>query len=183
LLALPALCNVFHMKGLVQRVSRAAVTVDGELVGAVGPGITVFVGVGHDDTEADADLLADRIVGLRIFADDDGRMNRSLLDVGGELLVVSQFTLMGDTRRGRRPSFVAAAEPARAEQLVERVVTAAAEGSGVSVATGRFGAHMEIDIQADGPVTLMLDTKQPRRSKDKTSKDKEASAVDRPPGA
>jgi D-tyrosyl-tRNA(Tyr) deacylase len=182
LLALSALCNVFHMKGLVQRVSRAAVTVDGELVGAVGPGITVFVGVGHDDTEADAGLLADRIVGLRIFADDDGRMNRSLLDVGGELLVVSQFTLMGDTRRGRRPSFVAAADPVLAEQLVERLVTAA-EGAGVSVATGRFGAHMEIDIQADGPVTLMLDTKQPRRSKDKTSRDKEASAAETTPGA
>jgi D-tyrosyl-tRNA(Tyr) deacylase len=182
LLAPPALCNVFRMKGLVQRVSRAAVTVDGELVGAVGPGITVFVGVGHEDTEADAGLLADRIVGLRIFADEGGRMNRSLLDVGGELLVVSQFTLMGDTRRGRRPSFVAAAEPARAEQLVERLVTAA-QRSGVSVATGRFGAHMEIDIQADGPVTLMLDTKQPRRSKDKSSKDEKPSTVETPPRA
>ena len=176
LLAPAALCNVFRMKGLVQRVSGAAVTVDGEVVGAVGPGLIVFVGVGHEDTEADADLLADRIVGLRIFADEDGRMNRSLLDVGGELLVVSQFTLMGDTRRGRRPSFVAAAEPGRAEQLVGRVVTAG-EGAGVSVATGRFGAHMEIDIQADGPVTLMLDTKQPRGSKDNM-----ASAGELPPG-
>jgi D-tyrosyl-tRNA(Tyr) deacylase len=152
------------MKGLVQRVRRAAVRVDGEVVGEIEGGIAVFVGVGHEDDERDADLLADRILGLRIFADEDGRMNRSLVDVEGRLLVVSQFTLMGDTRRGRRPSFVAAAEPERAAALVERVA-GAAENAGTFVARGRFGAHMDIEIHADGPVTLMLDTKEPRRSR------------------
>jgi D-tyrosyl-tRNA(Tyr) deacylase len=155
---------VAPVKGLVQRVHRAAVRVDGEVVGAIDGGIAVFVGVGHEDDERDADLLADRILGLRIFPDDDGRMNLSLKDVGGHLLVVSQFTLMGDTRRGRRPSFVAAADPARATELVERVATAA-ENSDVSVARGRFGAHMDIELHANGPVTLMLDTKEPRRSR------------------
>lgn len=152
------------MKGLVQRVHSAAVRVEGEVVGEIEGGIAVFVGVAHEDDERDADLLADRILGLRIFADEDGRMNRSLVDVGGRLLVVSQFTLMGDTRRGRRPSFVAAAEPRRAAELVE-AVAAAAENAGTVVARGRFGAHMDIRIHADGPVTLMLDTKEPRRSR------------------
>ena len=105
-------------------------TVEGEIVGEIDAGIAVFVGVGHEDDESDADLLADRIVGLRIFADEEGRMNRSLLDTGGRLLVVSQFTLMGDTRRGRRPSFVAAAEPGRAAELVDRVVEAARSALG-----------------------------------------------------
>jgi D-tyrosyl-tRNA(Tyr) deacylase len=106
-------------------------------------------------------LLADRRVGLRVFADAEGKMNLALREVGGELLVVSQFTLMGDTRRGRRPSFVAAAAPERANALIERVVEVA-RGLGVKVATGRFGAHMDIDVCADGPVTLLLDTKERR---------------------
>lgn len=145
----------------MQRVSRAAVRVGDELTGAIGAGLFALVGVGHDDDERDAALLADRMVGLRVFADADGKMNLSLRDVGGELLVVSQFTLMGDTRRGRRPSFVAAAAPERANALIERVVETA-RGLGVKVATGRFGAHMDIDVRADGPVTLLLDTKERR---------------------
>ena len=150
------------MRALIQRVHRAAVRVDGEIIGETARGLCVLVGVGHDDSEDDARALADRVVNLRVFPDDAGRMNLSLLDVGGGLLAVSQFTLMGDTRRGRRPSFVAAAAPDHANPLFERFVAeAAARGPGV--ATGRFGAHMDIDIQADGPVTLLLDTKESRR--------------------
>ncbi len=144
--------------------SRAAVSVDGETVGAIGAGLCVFVGVGCDDEDADADLLADRIVGLRVFADAEGKMNLSLRDSGGALLVVSQFTLLGDTRRGRRPSFVAAARPDQARPLLERVA-ACARGYGIEVAAGRFGAHMKIDIQADGPVTLMIDTREKRSTR------------------
>lgn len=150
-----------RVKGLVQRVSRAAVRVGDECTGAIGAGLFALVGVGHDDDERDAALLADRMVGLRVFADAEGKMNLALRDVGGELLVVSQFTLMGDTRRGRRPSFGSAAAPERANALIERVVEAA-RGLGVKVATGRFGAHMDIDVRADGPVTLLLDTKERR---------------------
>lgn len=146
----------------MQRVWRAAVRVEGEVVGEIGPGLCVFVGVGHDDTEADAALLAERVANLRIFEDEAGKMNRSLLDAGAALLAVSQFTLMGDTRRGRRPSFVDAARPDLASPLVDAFVAAAA-GLGLTVATGRFGAHMKIEIGADGPVTLMLDTKEKRR--------------------
>lgn len=152
------------VKALVQRVSRAAVSVDGECVGAIAAGLCVFVGVGHDDDEADAELLADRIVGLRVFADAQGKMNLSLRDSGGALLVISQFTLLGDTRRGRRPSFVAAARPDKAQPLVERV-GACARAHGIEVAGGRFGAHMNVDIHADGPVTLMLDTRERRSSR------------------
>ncbi|HYC00286.1 MAG TPA: D-aminoacyl-tRNA deacylase [Candidatus Limnocylindrales bacterium] len=150
------------MRGLVQRVHGAAVRVGGDVVGQIGAGLCVFVGVGHDDGEADAQTLAERVVNLRVFPDDAGKMNRSLLDTGGSLLAVSQFTLMGDTRRGRRPSFVAAAAPEHANPLFERFASEAAS-LGVGVATGRFGAHMDIDIHADGPVTLMLDTKESRR--------------------
>lgn len=150
-----------RVKGLVQRVSRAAVQVGDECTGSIGAGLFALVGVGHDDDERDAALLADRMVGLRVFADAEGKMNLALRDTGGSLLVVSQFTLMGDTRRGRRPSFVAAAAPERANELIERLVEAV-RGLGVQVATGRFGAHMDIDVRADGPVTLLLDTKERR---------------------
>jgi D-tyrosyl-tRNA(Tyr) deacylase len=153
--------QVGGVKGLVQRVERAAVTVEGQCVGSIEQGLLALVGVGHDDTERDAELLADRMVGLRVFADREGKMNLALGDIGGALLVVSQFTLMGDTRRGRRPSFVQAAAPERAAALIERVVEKA-RGLGVEVSTGRFGAHMHIDLRADGPVTLMLDTREPR---------------------
>lgn len=137
---------------MLQRVSRAAVRVDGEEVGAIGPGLLVLLGVASDDTPATADWMADRIAGLRIFADDAGRMNRSVRDVGGEVLVVSQFTLYGDARSGRRPSFVGAARPELAEPLYLRVADA------LGAARGRFGAHMEVELVNDGPVTLLLDT-------------------------
>src|SRR5512140_474155 len=129
------------MKALVQRVWRAAVRVDEEVVGEIGAGLCVFVGVGHDDGEGDAALLAERVANLRVFEDAAGKMNLSLMESGGALLAVSQFTLLGDTRRGRRPSFVGAAEPARAAALID-VFVAAARAAGLRVATGRFGAKM-----------------------------------------
>jgi D-tyrosyl-tRNA(Tyr) deacylase len=150
-----------RVKALIQRVSRAAVSVDGETVGAIGAGLCALIGVGADDTEPDAVLLADRIVGLRIFEDEAGRMNRSLADAGGSLLAISQFTLMADTRRGRRPSFVGAAPPEQAEPLIGRLVDAARD-LGVNVATGRFRAHMRVELCNDGPVTILLDTREKR---------------------
>jgi D-tyrosyl-tRNA(Tyr) deacylase len=144
------------MRALVQRVGRAKVTVDGETTGEIGPGLCVFVGVTHSDTEATADKLAGRLWTLRIFDDDDGFMNRPVSEASGEVLVVSQFTLYGDTRRGRRPSWVAAARPEQAEPLVDRLV-ASLRQLGAAVATGRFGAHMDVDLTNDGPVTVMLE--------------------------
>ena len=144
------------MKAIVQRVRRGAVRVAGETVGAIGPGMVVLLGVLEGDRDADADRLAERTARLRIFADAEGRMNLSLLDVGGEALVVSQFTLAGDTRRGHRPSFVTAAPPERAEALYERYTTKLAE-LGVRVGTGRFRALMEVEIVGDGPVTILLE--------------------------
>ncbi len=145
----------------MQRVSRAAVHVDGDCVGAIERGLCAFIGVGHEDTSADAVLLADRLTGLRVFEDDAGKMNLSLVETGGALLVVSQFTLMADTRRGRRPSFTAAAAPRRAEALIEELVGASRDRT-VPVATGAFGAHMQVELCNDGPVTLLLDTKERR---------------------
>jgi D-tyrosyl-tRNA(Tyr) deacylase len=145
------------MRVVLQRVTRAAVTVDGDQVSAIGPGFVLLVGVGHDDTEADAEQLASKIVGLRIFRDADGKTNDDLAAVGGEALVVSQFTLFADTRKGRRPSFVAAAEPGRAAELVERFA-AELEGRGVKVGRGVFGAEMAVDLVNDGPFTLVFDS-------------------------
>ena len=145
------------MRAVVQRVTRAQVTVEGEVTGSIDAGLCVLVGVGRDDTETDATTLADKVARLRIFEDEAGKMNLSLLDVGGALLAVSQFTLYGDTSRGRRPSFVAAMEPGRAEQLFECFCTAA-KNLGVTVATGRFRTHMSVSLVNDGPVTLLLDT-------------------------
>ena len=125
-------------------------------MGSIGPGLCVLVGVTHDDSEATADKLADKLWGLRVFADNDGVMNRSAAEVGAEILVVSQFTLYGDTRRGRRPSWVAAAPPDVAAPLVERVATAL-EAAGATVARGRFGADMQVSVVNDGPVTLIID--------------------------
>jgi len=144
------------MRGVVQRVARAEVRVEGRTVGSIGPGMLVFVGVGEGDTAEQADRLAGKLARLRIFVDDEGRMNRSVLDIGGEVLVVSQFTLLADTSRGNRPSFLGAAAPDMAEPLVERV----AEGlraAGLRVAMGEFGAHMEVDLVNDGPVTIVLE--------------------------
>jgi D-tyrosyl-tRNA(Tyr) deacylase len=145
------------MRAVVSRVAWARVVADGELTGEIGPGLLVLVGVTHADTEADAGWLAAKVAALRVFADDQGKMNRSLTETGGAALVVSQFTLYGDARRGRRPSFVAAAPPERAAPLVEAVAKALA-GAGVPVATGRFGADMLVESAGAGPVTILLDS-------------------------
>ena len=145
------------MKALIQRVDHASVSADGEVVGQIGVGLLALVGAGRSDTSADAAALARKVVGLRIFADENGRFNLSLLDVGGAMLVVSQFTLYADVRRGRRPSFTEAARPEHAEQLVDQFVEAV-EGLGVEVATGRFGAMMQVELSNNGPFTLMVET-------------------------
>ncbi len=146
------------MKALLQRVSRASVTVDGEVIGEVGAGLMILLGVQEGDGEKEADFLADKTAGLRIFEDEAGKMNRSLLDVGGEALVVSQFTLCADARKGRRPSFIKAMKPPEADRLY-RYYTEALRRAGVRrVATGEFGAMMQVEIHNDGPVTILLDT-------------------------
>ena len=145
------------MRALLQRVSRAEVRVDGITVGSIGPGLLVLLGVGHGDDEATADTLARRICELRIFEDDEGRTNRSLLDTGGEALVVSQFTLYADTRRGRRPGFTDAAPPDLARALWLRVA-AGIEAQGVPTGLGEFGAEMAVELVNDGPFTIWLET-------------------------
>ncbi len=144
------------MRALVQRVSRARVTVDDDEVGAIGAGLCVLVGATHDDTEAVARRLAEKLWKLRIFADEDDKMNRSVADIGGEILVVSQFTLYADAAKGNRPSYVAAARPETAEPLVETVVEHL-RSLGATVATGRFRADMAVDLVNDGPVTISLE--------------------------
>jgi D-tyrosyl-tRNA(Tyr) deacylase len=144
------------MRAVVQRVSRASVSVDGNIVAAIGPGVVVLVGVTHGDTAEQADWLAQKVAGLRIFEDPAGQMNVGLQEVGGAALVVSQFTLYGDARRGRRPSFTAAAPPEVAEPLVERFAATLA-AAGVPVQSGVFGAHMLVEIHNDGPVTILLE--------------------------
>ena len=150
------------MRALVQRVSRASVTIDGRVHGAIDKGFLVLLGITEGDTEADARYLADKCVGLRVFTDENDKMNRSLADVGGGLLVVSQFTLYGDCSHGRRPSFIAAARPDTAIPLYECFVARCRE-SGLPVETGEFGAHMEIELLGDGPVTLWMDTAEMRK--------------------
>jgi len=144
------------VRALVQRVERAAVSVGDEVVGAIATGLCVFVGVTHDDSETEADRLVDRLAGIRIMDDDEGVMNRSVKDVGGEVLVVSQFTLYGDASRGRRPTWLAAARPEQAEPLVERVVSGLRD-RGIVVATGRFRALMSVNLVNNGPATIMLE--------------------------
>jgi len=145
------------MRAVVQRVKRSSVTIDGRVVSEIGPGLLVLLGVHTNDTEAEATWLVNKIIGLRIFGDDEGKMNRSLTDIGGGLLVVSQFTLYGDARKGRRPSFDQAAVPAVAIPLYESFC-AQARAQGVTVATGEFGAMMDVELVNDGPVTLVIDT-------------------------
>ncbi|NNC93136.1 MAG: D-tyrosyl-tRNA(Tyr) deacylase [Acidimicrobiia bacterium] len=145
------------MRAVVQRVSRAAVSVEHRVVGEIGWGLAVLLGVGDGDTTTDAVAVADKLVGLRIFADDEGKMNRSVIEHGGAVLLISQFTLLGDVRKGRRPSFVRAAAPDVADPLVRQVAERIA-GHGVPVATGEFGAHMEVDLVNDGPVTIVIET-------------------------
>lgn len=144
------------VRALVQRVAEASVTVDGEVVGAIGPGLCVLVGVTHDDTEATARTVAGKVWNLRIFDDEAGVMNRSAADLGAEVLVVSQFTLYGDTSAGRRPSWIAAARPEVAEPLVGAVV-AELEALGARVRTGRFRTHMRVALINDGPVTVLVE--------------------------
>ena len=144
------------MKIVLQRVSEAQVVVDNEIVGSIDKGLMVLVGIGPEDTEDQARILAEKCAVLRIFDDDEGKMNRSLVDVGGEILAVSQFTLYGDASKGRRPSFVHAASPEEAELLYRRFVDACRRGS-VPVAEGRFGAMMDVELVNDGPVTLVID--------------------------
>jgi len=144
------------MRVVLQRVSRAAVSVDGEVVARIGPGFLLLVGAGHEDLEDEPERLADKIANLRIFADDEGKMNLALTDVGGEILVVSQFTLYGDVRKGRRPSWTGAADPGPAAERVEALALAL-ERRGVTVGRGVFGAHMEVELLNDGPVTFVLD--------------------------
>jgi len=147
------------MKALLQRVTGASVSVGGKEVGRIGRGLVVFLGVAGGDAEKDAQYLAQKIANLRIFADDEGKFNLSALDINGELLLVSQFTLIADTRKGRRPSFVEAAPPAQAEELFDYFVTQT-RTTGLRVETGRFQAYMQVEIQNDGPVTIMLDSKE-----------------------
>ena len=153
------------MRALVQRVSSGSVLVEGQKVGAIGHGLLVFLGVSTEDTRDDCAYLADRILGLRVFPDDDGRFDRSALDVGADLLVISQFTLYADTRRGRRPDFQQAAPPPEAEGLYQRMLDELRQ-SGLRVASGIFGAYMQVELCNEGPVTIMLDTadrNRPRR--------------------
>lgn len=145
------------MKAVVQKVTQAEVKVKEEITGRIGKGLAVLLGVGNNDTEAEARFLADKIVNLRIFEDDKGKMNRSLLDVNGELIVVSQFTLLGDCRKGRRPSFVNAAPPETAEALYEYFVSLTRD-KGIHTETGRFRAMMDLSLVNSGPVTMILDT-------------------------
>ena len=146
------------MRAVVQRVSSASVSVDGEIVGAIERGFLVLLGVAGDDDQDDVIFLAAKTAGLRIFEDADGKMNLGLTDVGGQMLVVSQFTLLGDCRKGRRPSFVRAARPELAETLYRSFI-AEVRGHGIEVQTGRFQVHMDVELVNDGPVTLLLDSK------------------------
>jgi len=144
------------LKVLIQRVSQGSVTVDGEVVGEIGPGFVLLVGVTHDDGEEEAAWLARKVAGIRLFEDDAGKMNLALSDVGGQVLVVSQFTLYGDASKGRRPSIIDAARPEQAEPLVDYFCERLRE-HGLQVETGVFGASMQVQIHNDGPVTLMLE--------------------------
>ncbi len=151
------------MRAVIQRVSQAQVSVEGECIGRIEHGLVVLLGIRGDDTQAQADYLSDKIIGLRIFSDQAGKFNRSLLDVGGELLIVSQFTLYGDCRKGRRPSFISAAGVEIARPLYEYFVERA-RSRNIRVATGRFQANMAVQLVNDGPVTIILDSDE-RRAK------------------
>lgn len=146
------------MRAVIQRVKESSVTIDGEVVGKIGAGLLVLLGVADDDGAADAEALAAKIPVLRIFEDDNAKMNRSLLDVGGSMLVVSQFTLLGDCRKGRRPSFIKAAQPDKATKLYNHFIDLV-KNQGVTVETGRFGAMMDVALINDGPVTLILESR------------------------
>ena len=146
------------MRAIVQRVSRANVVIAGDTVGDIGSGLVVLLGIAHSDTPAQAQWLAEKIAGLRIFKDADGKMNRDLVDVGGAMLIVSQFTLYGDCRKGKRPSFIDAAPPSIAIPLYEAFINSV-KALGIRAAEGRFGADMKVELVNDGPVTLIVDSK------------------------
>ncbi len=146
------------MRAVIQRVEQASVSVEGEIRGQIGAGFLVLIGVEEGDGDADFKYIADKVPNLRVFEDEQGKMNRSLLDVGGELLAVSQFTLLGDARGGRRPSFITAARPETADPMYERLV-ADWRARGIRVETGVFGAHMKVSLVNDGPVTILLDSR------------------------
>ena len=147
------------MRILLQRVNYASVKVDGEIKGEITKGVLLFVGITHNDTEKDAAYLAEKIANLRIFEDDDGKMNRSVLDIGGEALVISQFTLYGDCRKGRRPGFADAAEPGFADQLYQKFTELLKQQGVTKVANGVFGADMKVKLENDGPVTFIVESK------------------------
>lgn len=146
------------MRAVIQRVEKASVSVEGEIKGQIGAGFLVLIGVEEGDGDADFKYIADKVPNLRVFEDEQGKMNRSLLDVGGEVLAVSQFTLLGDARGGRRPSFITAARPETADPMYERLV-ADWRVRGIRVETGVFGAHMKVSLVNDGPVTILLDSR------------------------
>ncbi len=146
------------MKALLQRVTKASVSVGNEVVGRIGQGVVVFIGVARGDTEKDAQYLAQKIVNLRLFSDEGGKFNLSALDIRGELLVVSQFTLLAETRKGRRPDFIEAAPPAQAKELFEQFLEQA-NATGLKVETGRFQQYMQVEIHNDGPVTILLNSR------------------------
>ncbi len=146
------------MRAVVQRVSRAKVTVDEEVTGEIARGFVVLLGVAEGDTQDDVIYMAQKVVGLRVFEDADGKMNLGLAEIAGQMLVVSQFTLLGDCRKGRRPSFIAAARPEVADALYRSFV-AEVQGQGITVATGRFQTHMDVELVNDGPVTLLIDSR------------------------
>ena len=147
------------MKALLQRVTAASVSIGGEVVGEIGRGLVVFVGVANGDTARDAQYLAQKTANLRIFSDDTGKFDLSALDIQGELLIISQFTLLANTRKGRRPSFIEAASPAQAEKLFANFVTEA-RATGLKIETGRFQQYMQVEIHNDGPVTILLDSRE-----------------------
>ncbi|MCD6374177.1 MAG: D-tyrosyl-tRNA(Tyr) deacylase [Caldisericaceae bacterium] len=146
------------MKVVVQRVKKASVSVNGQIVGQIGKGLMLLIGVAQQDTEADIEFVADKCVNLRIFEDEQGKMNRSLLEVGGEILAISQFTLLGDTRKGRRPSFIQAAEPQKGNEFYQKFIERL-RSHGVKVETGIFGAMMDVELLNYGPVTLIVESK------------------------
>ena len=152
------------MRAVVQRVTEASVLVEGREVGRVGPGLVVLLGVGREDEEADAQYLVDKILNLRIFSDEDNRFNRSARDVGADLLLISQFTLYANTRKGRRPDFTGAAQPQEAQRLYDHTVDRF-RNSGLTVASGLFQEHMQVRLQNDGPVTILLDSADRQRSR------------------
>ncbi|GMG97827.1 D-aminoacyl-tRNA deacylase [Tepidimicrobium xylanilyticum] len=146
------------MRAVVQRVAKANVKVKGNVVGEISKGLLVFLGVGEDDSEKDLEYMVDKVLGLRIFEDENNKMNLSVMDIGGELLVVSQFTLYGDVRKGKRPSFTSSAYPELAEEIYEQFIEKCRE-KGIRTEKGVFGAHMEVSILNDGPVTILIDSK------------------------